>query len=318
MSQSLLRDPRFAIFRDLTVGVVRGGTSAERPISLRSGRAVLNALRRVGVRSVPIDPADAKGFREKVRGVDVLFLALHGNGGEDGVLQATLQRKGIAFTASGAEACRGSFNKLVSKRHFERLGIPTPEYIVVSRKDWKKKTCRFPTPFFVKPLDGGSSQGVFLVEDFPRSAVMIERSVKRYGRLLIEKRIAGREVTAGILVDLKLPVIEVRPKRAFYDYKAKYTKGMTEYIVPAPVPAKVAARVQRLAWKVHRGLGLAGFSRVDFMLDEKFRPYVLEVNSIPGMTELSLLPKAARAAGIGFEELCLRVLRDALMRSRRK
>ena len=312
MRQALLSIPKFRSFRKIKVGVVRGGTSAERRISLRSGRAVTKALRRLGVPVVPIDPADTEVFRRKVRDADVLFIALHGNGGEDGVLQKKLENIGIPFTGSGSRACRQSFNKLVSKKYFEKLGVPTPAYIVVSGKDWRKKTAAFPVPFFVKPLDGGSSQGVFLVEDFRKSAEKIRRSVARFGRLLIEQKIFGRELTAGLLVDRKLPVVEVRPKRAFYDYKAKYTKGMTVYEVPARIPEKVARKVQALAWRVYRGIGLAGFSRVDVMLDRKNRPFILEVNSIPGLTELSLLPKAAGAAGISFEEICLSVLKDAL------
>lgn len=136
----------------------------------------------------------------------------------------------------------------------------------------------------------------------------------RFGKLLIEKRIVGRELTAGLLGELKLPVVEVKPSRAFYDYKAKYTKGMTIYEVPARIPAKVTKKIQAIAYRVYRGLGLRGFSRVDVMLDRQARPYVLEVNSIPGLTEFSLLPKAAKAVGIGFEELCLRVLREAYTR----
>ncbi len=300
------------------MGVVRGGTSAERRISLRSGRAVIKALKRCGVPVIAIDPADRSTFLRKRRQVDVLFIALHGNGGEDGVIQRELERRGIPFTGSPSAACHKSFNKHISKRHFERLGVPTPPYAVIDRKNWRTKAANFPVPFFAKPLDGGSSQGVFLVEDFRDSAVKIERSVRRFGRLLIEKRIVGRELTAGLLGDQTLPVVEVRPLRPFYDYKAKYTAGMTVYEVPAKIPQAVAKKIQRIAWRVYRGLGLKGFSRVDVMLDEKNRPYVLEVNSIPGLTEFSLLPKAARAVGIGFEELCLRVIQDALGRTRKK
>jgi len=299
------------------VGVVRGGLSAERRISLRSGRAVTRALRRIGVPVVPIDPADRTVFSRKVREADLLFIALHGSGGEDGSIQAKLERQRILFTGSPSVACRRSFDKLISKRHFERLGIPTPEYKVIDRKNWRTVAARFPVPYFVKPLDGGSSQGVFLVEDFRNSAEKLRRSILRFGRLLIEKRIVGRELTAGLLGDLKLPVVEVRPSRPFYDYKAKYTAGMTVYEVPAKIPAMVARKIQNIAWRVYRGLGLRGFSRVDVMLDRKNRPYVLEVNSIPGLTEFSLLPKAARSIGIGFEELCLRVLQDAWKRRKK-
>ena len=312
MQPALLLNPKFESFRKIKVGVVRGGSSAERRISLRSGRAVFQALKRCGVPVVAIDPADRLGFLRRIRQVDVLFIALHGNGGEDGVIQRTLERYGIPFTGSPSAACRKSFDKAISKRHFDRLGIPTPPYAVIDKKNWRVKAARFSTPYFVKPLDGGSSQGVFLVEDFQRSAEKIKRSVQRFKKLLIEKRIVGRELTAGLLGDLALPVVEVKPSRPFYDYKAKYTAGMTVYEVPAKIPVAIAKKIQKIAWRVFCGLGLKGFSRVDVMLDAKNRPFVLEVNSIPGLTEFSLLPKAARAVGIGFEELCLRVLRDAM------
>lgn len=314
MPKELLSSPKFRSFRTVKVGVVRGGASAERRISLRSGRAVADALRRIGVPVVEIDPRDRPAFRKKVRGTDVLFLALHGNGGEDGSLQKKLEDWKVPFTGSGSEACARSFNKLITKKHLERIGVPTPAYDVISKKGWWKKAAAFPVPFFVKPLDGGSSQGVFLVEDFRKSAEKLRRSVASHGRLLIEQKIFGRELTAGILAGRRLPVVEVRPKRNFYDYKAKYTKGMTVYEVPARIPAAVAKKVQSWAWRVFKGLGLSSFARIDVMLDRRQRPFVLEVNSIPGLTELSLLPKAARAAGIGFEELCLRALSEAIKR----
>ncbi|MFH1208898.1 MAG: D-alanine--D-alanine ligase [Candidatus Omnitrophota bacterium] len=318
MQAELLSNPKFASFRKIKIGVVRGGLSAERRISLRSGRAVTRAFRRVGIRAFPVDPADRKTFSRKIREADILFIALHGKGGEDGVLQKMLERRGLLFTGSPAGACAKSFDKGISKRHFAKLGVPTPEYAILDKKNWRKVAAAFPMPYFTKPLDGGSSQGVFLVEDFQRSAERLRRSVLRFGRLLIEKKIVGRELTAGLLGRLKLPIVEVKPSRSFYDYKAKYTKGMTAYEVPAKIPAKVAQKIQAMAYRVYRGLGLKGFSRVDVMLDRKNRPYVLEVNSIPGLTEFSLLPKAARAVGISFEELCLRVLADAYEKKGKK
>lgn len=318
MQPGLLSNPKFASFKRIKIGVVRGGLSAERPISLRSGRAVTRAFKRAGIPVFPVDPAERSTFLRKIRKADVLFIALHGKGGEDGVLQKMLERKGILFTGSPSGACKKSFDKEISKRHFIKLGVPTPEYAILDEKNWRRVAAAFATPYFVKPLDGGSSQGVFLVEDFSRSAEKLRRSILQFGRLLIEKKVAGRELTAGFLGDLKLPVVEVKPSRPFYDYKAKYTKGMTAYEVPARIPAKVARKVQTIAYRVYRGLGLKGFSRVDVMLDRKNRPFVLEVNSIPGLTEFSLLPKAARSVGISFEELCLRVLLDAYGKKRKK
>ena len=318
MKPALNLNPKFGLLRKIKVGVVRGGLSAERRISLRSGRAVTRALRRAGIAAFPIDPSDKRTFSRKIRAADILFIALHGKGGEDGVLQRMLERKRILFTGAPSAACKKSFDKHISKKHFERLAVPTPEYVILDKKNWRKLAAAFPAPYFAKPLDGGSSQGVFLVEDFRKSAEKLRRSILKFGRILIEKRIIGRELTAGLLGDLKLPVVEVKPSRPFYDYKAKYTKGMTVYEVPAKIPAKIARKVQTLAYQVYQGLGLKGFSRVDVMLDRKNQPYVLEVNSIPGLTEFSLLPKAARAVGISFEELCLRVLLDAYKRKGKK
>ena len=314
MQSISLSDPKFEFLKKLKVGVVCGGFSAERRISLRSGRAVTRALKRVGVSVFPVDPAKPWNFSLKIRQADILFIALHGKGGEDGKLQKILEQKHILFTGSPRAACEKSFDKEISKRYFKRLGVPTPAYAILNKKNWREVASAFPVPYFAKPLDGGSSQGVFLVEDFQKSAEKLRRSIIRFGKLLIEARIIGRELTAGLLGDLKLPVVEVKPSRSFYDYKAKYTKGMTVYEVPAKIQKKVAEKIQALAYRVYRGLGLRGFSRVDVMLAHKNRPYVLEVNSIPGLTEFSLLPKAARAVGIGFEELCLRVLAEAYER----
>jgi D-alanine-D-alanine ligase len=279
---------------------------------------VTRAFKRIGVSAFPIDPADRRSFQKKIQKADILFLVLHGKGGEDGVLQRMLERQRVSFTGSPAAGCEKSFNKEISKRHFLRLGVPTPDFAILDAKNWRRVAASFPAPYFVKPLDGGSSQGVFLVEDFRGSAEKLRRSMTRFGRLLIEQRIVGRELTAGLLGEVKLPVVEVKPSRPFYDYKAKYTKGMTTYEVPARIPAKVSKKIQSIAYKVYKGLGLQGFSRVDVMLDRKNRPFVLEVNSIPGLTEFSLLPKAARAIGISFEELCLRVLKDASGKKRKK
>ncbi len=315
MLQGLNSNRKSILFPKIKVGVLRGGSSAERRISLRSGRAVYRALKRSGIAVVNIDPANREQFHKRIHEVDILFVALHGAGGEDGSLQKVLEKKGILYAGSCSRGCRKSFNKLISKRYFEKLGIPTPSYTVIQRSDWQRKAAAFPTPYFVKPLDGGSSQGVFLVEDFEKSAEKIKRSILRYKKLLIEKKISGREITAGILGHKKLPIVEIKPTRAFYDYKAKYTAGQTLYEVPAALSPQIASKVQKIAWRVHQGLGLKDFSRVDLMLDAQNRPYVLEVNTIPGLTELSLLPKAARAAGISFEKLCICVLESAFQRA---
>ncbi len=181
---------------------------------------------------------------------------------------------------------------------------------------WRRKIQGFGLPCFVKPLREGSSIGAFAVEDLEKMAVKIERTIHAFGDLLVEKKIDGRELTVGILGHRALPVIEMKPKGSFYDYHSKYTKGMTEYIVPARIPKVLERKLQRIALKTHKSLGLRDFSRVDMMVDHVGKIYVLEANSIPGFTELSLLPKAAKAAGISFENLCLQLVAWAYKRSK--
>jgi len=265
-----------------------------------------------------VDPAKPAHRARKWRQIQIAFLALHGKGGEDGAIQRVLERDQIPYTGSGPQASSAAFDKKKSKKLFEANGIPTPEYRILNARNWRRQIQTLPTPFFIKPFADGSSVGVFCVKNLVRSRKRIQRAVAKYREIMAEKRIFGKEVTIGIIGKKALAVIELRPKRDFYDYKAKYTKGMTEYIVPAQIPIKSAKQLQRLALRVHRKLGLRDISRVDMMLDQTGRPYVLEANSIPGMTELSLVPKAARACGISFEAVCEKLLGMSLKRHLRK
>ncbi len=295
-----------------------GGRSSERAVSLRSGRAVNEALNSAGYKTVLIDPRNLRMAEKKIRRIDVAFLALHGHGGEDGTIQRWLSKKGIPFVGSDALSSLRAFDKVKSKKIFRKQRIPTAPFTVLTSANWKRRLAHFRPPCFAKPACDGSSVGVFCIEDFSKKAVtLIKQGIKKHGRLLIERKITGRELTVGILGESALPVIELVPKRSFYDYRAKYTKGMTEYLVPAPVSKKLSARLQQLAMRVHRGLGLRDLSRVDIMVDRRGRPYVLEANSLPGMTNLSLIPKAARAAGISFEDVCQNLVTWALQRSGR-
>lgn len=297
----------------LRVGVLCGGNSSERAISLRSGKAVLEALRRSGIPVVPIDPQTPQKMKTALSQIDLAFIALHGRGGEDGSIQRRLEKVRIPYVGTGPQGSRLAMNKIAAKKVFVKTGIPTPPWKTFNRSTWKRLE-GFPTPFFVKPVDDGSSIGVFLVEDFHRSVEKLMRALRKYPVLFAEKKINGREFTVGILGNRALPVIELRPTRSFYDFRAKYTKGMTEYLVPAPIPESWRKKFQRVAFRVHQALGLRDFSRVDLLADEKGNPYVLEANTIPGFTEFSLLPKAAREAGISFESLCLRLIRMAEQR----
>lgn len=294
----------------IKIGVLCGGRSSERAVSLRSGDAVYRALKRLGYSCLKIDPADPPRMNRRLKKIAVAFIALHGTGGEDGYIQKLLSRKKIRFTGSDAISSSTAFDKNLSKQCFVRHGIPTPPGMVL--KNQKIVPPAFPGPYFAKPVQNGSSVGVFSIEDFDKNVVNLKKKIRQHGSYLIEKKIQGREFTVGILGSKVLPVIELKPKRDFYDYKSKYTKGMTDYLVPAPITTQLASKLQRISMKVHRVLKLRHMSRVDLLVDENGRPYVLEANTIPGMTNLSLLPKAAGAAGISFEQMCEKIVLMAL------
>ncbi len=303
---------------NLKVGVLLGGTSPEREVSLKSGKAVEEALRAAGVETCLIDPARFKKDRCDFSGIDAAFVALHGEGGEDGKIQRQLERMGLPYTGSTPVGCSLSINKNRAKIHFRKAGIPTPDSRLISLQNWRKTLKSFPAPFFVKPPEDGSSLGIFLVESVDRDQAKIHSALKKYGKLLVEKRIEGREFTVGVLGMKALPVVELRPKGAFYDFHSKYTKGMCEYLVPAPISPRLTRKLQKLGVAVHKALQLRDFSRTDIMVDESGNPYVLEANAIPGFTALSLVPKAAACAGISFQELCTRLLTWALKRGAEK
>ncbi len=300
------------------VGVFLGGRSHERPISLKSGKAVFQALKNAGLDVVMIDTANGFHSKLKRKPIDLAFLALHGVGGEDGAIQKVLNRNRIPYVGSDPKSSASAFDKAQAKRLFLRLGIPTPQYDVLTRKNWKQKLKQWDPPYVIKPVNEGSSIGIFFVDRKGAEGRKVQSSLKRYSRLLIERKIDGREFTIGILGKKALPVIELKPKRKFYDYKAKYTKGMTEYLIPAPISQSLTAKLKAIALKAHQTLGLRDLSRVDFKVDSSGNPFVLEINSIPGFTETSLLPKAAKEVGLDFTGLCLNLLEMAYCRSKFK
>lgn len=315
MKRAFPSNLKSGLLKNLKIGVLYGGASSERKISIRSGRAVHSALKRLGFSTRWIDPRKKMEARQAFKKIDLAFIALHGRGGEDGTIQSQLERLKIPYIGSDARTSRLAFDKILTKRILLKKRIPTPQFRIYWRANKLSSLRRFPVPFFVKPPQEGSSIGIYEVRKWEESADKLRKTARVYGTFLLEEKIQGREFTVGILGNKALPVIELKPKHGFYDYHSKYTKGMTEYLVPAPIQQKLAKRLQRVALAVHRALGLRDFSRVDLMVDEKQRPYVLEANSIPGFTELSLLPKAARAAGISFENLCYQLVRMAFERS---
>lgn len=301
---------------DWKVAVLMGGVSAEREVSLRSGAAVAAALERCGARVQRVDvqsrqlalPAD----------VDVVFVALHGTFGEDGTVQRWLEERGVPYTFSDAEASARAFDKVRSKQAFLAHDVPTPRFVVMSASapDFAAAD-RLHWPVAVKPARQGSSVGVVRVErrqDLPAACVQAGRYDET---LLVEEWVSGRELTVAVLEGRALPVIEVRPQQGWFDYRAKYTSGCTEYLVPAPLDEDVRRRAEALAVQAQGSLGCRDLTRVDMILDAQGRLFVLEVNTIPGFTETSLVPKAAQAAGWSFEQLCARLVELAAARDRR-
>ena len=297
-----------------TVGVLLGGCSRERAISLRSGQAVYRALKDAGFRVARIDTAN--GYQKKLmhEKIQFAFPVLHGRGGEDGTIQRDLKKSNIPFVGSEPLASACAFNKIRAKRRFKASGIPTPKYHVITSRNRKRVLGKWQLPFVIKPVCEGSSIDVRIYDSFRPKARELTKLLRLYDELLIEERITGKELTVGVLGKKALPVVEVRPKRSFYDFKSKYTKGLTTYLVPARIPNVLRRRLQSIALRVHQALGLMDFSRVDFMVDQRGRPYVLEVNSIPGFTETSLLPKAAAQIGLSFNDLCVELLQLAYRR----
>ena len=297
--------------RPLHITVLRGGPSAEREVSLRSGDAVARALRTLGHRVDEVDPLP--GAPAIPSGTDVVFLALHGTYGEDGTVQSELEELGVPYTGCGVRASLFAFDKILTKRRCLRAGIPTARFerFIDAGAAWPDG---WRPPVVLKPARQGSSVGLRFVdriEDFPAALAF---SLSHGGEVLMEERIIGRETTVGILDGSALPVVEVRPRSGTYDYANKYTAGRTEYFCPAEFPAEVTVAVQAAALGAFHAIGGRDYARVDVMVRPDGSPVVLEVNTLPGMTETSLLPKAAAAAGISFPELCGRMVRLALSR----
>jgi D-alanine-D-alanine ligase len=300
------------------IGVLMGGCSSEREVSLRSGAAVAEALQSIGHKVVPIDLRAEDGRELGDVYLDVAFIALHGRFGEDGRLQQLLQKRGIPYTGSGPEASRAAMDKVEAKRLFKLKGVETPPHRVIARGDsvdlMEHAARALGYPVVMKPRAEGSSVGVTVHED---RATLLDGAAEcfRHDPIgLMEKFIAGRELTVGILDGKALPIIELRPKSRFFDYDAKYRSADTQYIVNPPMTDLDRRRVQKSARDAHDALGCEGMSRVDLILTPFCSVHVLEVNTIPGLTERSLLPKAARAAGIEFPELCWKITELAFQR----
>lgn len=299
------------------IGVLLGGPSNEREISIKSGTAVYDALLSLGLDAVCIDPKDTVSAKEDIlkAKIDIAFIALHGRFGEDGTIQAILEEIGIPYTGSGPKASGLALNKISSKEIFQSNGIPVPGWRVLRRPFKAEDILKERSfPFVVKPANEGSSIGLSIVETTAELIPAIDTALSYDDEILIEEYIPGEDITVGILDDEPLPVVHIKPKAKFYSFQAKYTPGMSEYIVPARFSDDIIEQALQLGRLAHHLLGCRAFSRVDMRLDKRDnRVKVLEVNSIPGLTSQSLLPKAAAAAGIGFPQMCLRMAESALI-----
>jgi D-alanine-D-alanine ligase len=295
------------------VAVLLGGPSAEREVSLRSGAAVAAALRTLGHAVDEIDPIDPAW--QVPDDTEVVFLALHGTFGEDGGVQRILEARGLPYTGCDAESSRIAFDKVLTKQRCLKAGIPTAPYRVVDSvaAPWPSP---WEPPLVVKPVRQGSSVGLRFVDRLEDWRPALEECLRYDREALIEPRILGRELTVGILEGESLPVVEVRPRLGIYDFQHKYTRGATEYLCPAPLEPSIHAAVKAAALGAFSAVGGRDYARIDVMLTAEGAPMVLEVNTLPGMTETSLLPKAAAAAGLSYTQLCQRMIELAWRRHR--
>ena len=289
----------------LNITVMYGGLSAEREVSLKTGRAAASALASLGhaVRSLDVTNKQWTLAPE----TDLVFIALHGTYGEDGEVQQRLEELGVPYTGSGPDGSRIAFDKALSKECFQRDGVPTAPYVVLSSPNapiplgWR-------VPLVVKPLRQGSTVGVGFVERAADWRKALSAAFTHDSEVMVEPKILGRETTVAILAGEPLPIVEIRPREGSYDYTNKYTPGKTEYFCPASFDAVTTQRISGAASAAFVSVGARDYGRVDVMVKATGEPCVLEVNTIPGMTETSLLPKAAAAAGLGYPELCQRIV----------
>ncbi len=301
----------------MKVAVLLGGVSSEREISIKSGRAVAAALGSSGVEVEEVDIKTETGEELDSLKCDVAFIALHGRFGEDGTIQSMLEEREIPYTGSGHSASRLAIDKISSKVIFSLSGVSTPDFTQVNHKIALEKIVEiinaFGMPVVIKPRKEGSSIGVTIHNS--RETVMdgVKESFRFGQEAIIERFVQGVELTVGIIGETALPVVSPEPNRSFFDYYAKYLDKSTKYIVDPPIPEDQKKSAQEIALKAHKALGCEGFSRVDIISTDA-KAYVLEVNTIPGLTERSLLPMAALSAGIDFPDLCLRIIEEALIK----
>ncbi len=294
------------------IAVLMGGPGSEREVSLATGAGVAKALRSLGAK---VSEVDVRGPEfDLPNETELAFIAVHGTFGEDGQIQRILETRGVSYTGEDVEGSEAAFDKIISKEKFEAAGVTTPA----------DERPTMSLPLVIKAPKQGSTVGVYIVKEPNELANALREAAKYDERLLVEKFIPARELTIGVLGEVALPILEIIPKGGFYDFTNKYpflnpsAGGGAQHVCPAQIPEKETRAIQELALRAHRSLGLKVYSRVDIMLPETGQPTVLEINTIPGMTEASLLPEAAGVAGIGYAELCARIIELSQTARRRK
>lgn len=298
--------------------LIAGGWSGEREVALSGAQEISKGLKALGHEVTFFDPAnDLRGLEEATLGQDFAFINLHGSPGEDGVVQALLERQGLAYQGADARASLLALNKAVAKQIFQKAGLTTPAWEFVPAHQVHSWLPTLPFPLVIKPNTGGSSLGVGLIDTEQDLRDHLSRPEIAGQDLLVEERIVGQEMTCGVLEGTTLPPILIRPKQgAFFDYTSKYVPGATEELCPAPVSAELTAKLQHMAKVAHDSVGLVDYSRSDFMVRDDGEAFLLEVNTLPGMTATSLLPQEAQAAGLSFAQLLERLIALGLRKKR--
>jgi D-alanine-D-alanine ligase len=300
----------------LKVAVLAGGSSREREVSIQSGKCVAEAFKKADVSVVVSDvkPNSLDILNDK--SIDVFFIALHGTFGEDGQLQEILESKGLVYTGSPPKASRLAFDKWQSKDLFASAGVPVPDAVLfepgVKQTDLENYISQLGSKYVIKPLREGSTIGITIADNLTQTLADAKKCTAEFGDCMIEQFIAGREFTVGVLGNVALPILEIRAKAGFYDYHAKYIDNDTQYLFDTIDNPVIVSKMQKYAVDCFNSLGCRGAARVDFILDDSGIPYALEINTIPGMTEHSLLPKAAATTGLSMSRLCLKMIEMAI------
>jgi D-alanine-D-alanine ligase len=297
------------IFEDKNIGVLMGGLSSEREVSLSTGNAVMEAMTRKGLKVFPIDVG--RDIAKSLQGIDLAFLALHGSYGEDGCIQGVLEYLKIPYTGPGVTGSALAYDKLKTKEILKFHGIPTADYEMFYKNQNQPTKRNLDLPVVVKPTNQGSSFGVSIVHTEDQWEPALKSAFKYSKEIIVEKFIEGKLLAIGMNGESPMPIVHIRPKSGFYDYEAKYTSGKTEYLCPANLSEYEINKCNEVSKKVFKVLRGRGIPRVDIILDDKGTPYVLEMNTIPGMTATSLLPMAALKTGMQFDDLVVEILKKA-------